>query len=341
MHRTDVEHFVLESLRTLGLNPSLTWDPEGRVATFFITLERPVTEALYTSTRKGASMYHNVQRKEKGHAQKERYVPAMNNGWWKDWASSIAFVVYSHEGETQFKLADGYQRTASAYKAHPPHPLKFVGVVHLCESERESGDIIRHYNLGQQKTPDDHIRGADAFTYVSPTFLKTTKVIATRIRYWNANAFGQILPDEWQRMSEELELPLKAFERILYFVRSGHEYDFERAALDADLDAKDMNTVYARLVGILYQARDPQKALKFCDAVIRNEIPEVEPRLLKGESTNMVTKMIMDAYCSFCDPRFQPVEVTRRKDWPWEPHVPHVATWPVFAHSKREEALAV
>src|SRR3569832_2824447 len=96
-------------------------DDDVIYATFFLTLTDDVVERLYSATNKDGSMYHPVQRKEKPEAQRERYVPAMNLGWWEPNLSSMAFVVYANaSGDLQFKLADGYQRTASAHKANPP-----------------------------------------------------------------------------------------------------------------------------------------------------------------------------------------------------------------------------
>jgi len=330
------ETFVVNHLRALGLEEvSLCWDDaDKKVGTFFLTLERPVIDKLHALTRKGEPLYHPVQRKEKSEAQRERYVPAMNNGWWEDYASSIAFVVYPDaKGVMQFKLADGYQRTASSLKARPPRPLKFIGVVHICASETESSHLIRHYNLGQAKTPDDNIRGARAFDYVHPKFAKSAKVISTRIRYWNANAKGQILPEEWEKLSAELELPLKAFERMVSLVRSTDVEDFEAAAIESGLGGTEIHTVYARLVGLLYQANDHDKAKKYCELVLQNRIPSVEPRLLVGESLNTISKMVMDAYAMYCDPSYEVESTAKKKDWAWGEYVPPVRDWPVFVHS--------
>jgi hypothetical protein len=328
------ESFVNDNLVALGIeNPTICWDPDKRVGTFFLTLNPEIIERLYVSTQKGASMYHPVQRKEKTGAQRERYVRAMNNGWWEDYASSIAFVVYPDESQSlQFRLADGYQRTASSKKAKPLRPLKFVGVVHVCDSQEESGSLIRHYNLGQTKTVGDNIRGANAFAYVHPEFAKIAQGTATRVRYWNANQTGQILPDEWEQLSSELEMPLKALEKMIYMVRLDEVEGFESAALDAGLASKQTHTVFARLVGLLYQARDTLKARKFCELVLKNEIEAVEPRLLAGESLNSISKTVLDAYALYCDPSFQPDESASKKDWSWSVYIPPVGEWPVFKY---------
>jgi hypothetical protein len=139
------------------------------------------------------------------------------------------------------------------------------------------------------------------------------------------------IPDDWTRLSSELELPLKAFERMAYLVKTQDTDDFESAAMDVELPLRHTYTVYARLVGLLYQAKDPMKAKKFTELVLQNGVPDIEPRLLVGESLNGITKMVMDAYASFCDPTFTPTIGGSRKQWYWGDYVPPLSEWPVFA----------
>lgn len=86
--------------------------------------------------------------------------------------------------------------------------------------------------------------------------------------------------------------------------------------------------------GSVYKALErPAQAKQFVRLLLENEVPELEPRVLVGESLNSISKMVLDSYAVFCDPGFDPPREASKKDWTWSAFLPPVDEWPIFRES--------